>query len=208
MRELQLFTNVEFGHIRRMEVNGKPYVVASDVAKILGYKNPSKATNDHCKKSKMKVGTDSLGHRQTFKVIPESDIYRLIQCCKTKSEQFRESFINNLISEGLLSDNYKILISRDEIEFLDQLEEALKPFNIKGIRQYHVLNYRIDYYCFKNLRFGITTINTLVLIRSVYDIGNSIAVVIFIWVDFFLFFGIYGNAGVFDMNDKLKVIRI
>ena len=146
MRELQLFTNVEFGHIRRMEVNGKPYVVASDVAKILGYKNPSKATNDHCKKSKMKVGTDSLGHRQTFKVIPESDIYRLIQCCKTKSEQFRESFINNLISEGLLSDNYKILISRDEIEFLDQLEEALKPFNIKGIRQYHVLNYRIDYY--------------------------------------------------------------
>lgn len=35
---------------------------------------------------------------------------------------------------------------RLEINFLNKLEEALKPFNIKGIRQYNVLTYRIDYY--------------------------------------------------------------
>ena len=37
-------------------------------------------------------------------------------------------------------------IDRKEIEFLDQLEEALEPFGIKGSRQYPVLSYRIDYY--------------------------------------------------------------
>ncbi len=38
------------------------------------------------------------------------------------------------------------LINRKEIIFLDQLEETLKPFNIKGVRQYQILNYRIDFY--------------------------------------------------------------
>lgn len=35
---------------------------------------------------------------------------------------------------------------RREVNFLDKLEEALIPFNIKGIRQYNILNYYIDYY--------------------------------------------------------------
>lgn len=42
--------------------------------------------------------------------------------------------------------NINVVSTRKEIEFLDQLEESLKPFNIKGIRQYHILSYRIDYY--------------------------------------------------------------
>ena len=37
-------------------------------------------------------------------------------------------------------------IKRKEIIFLDKLEESLKPFNIKGIRQYRILSYRIDYF--------------------------------------------------------------
>lgn len=37
-------------------------------------------------------------------------------------------------------------IKRKEIDFLNQLEDALKPFNIQGIRQYRILSYQIDYY--------------------------------------------------------------
>lgn len=39
-------------------------------------------------------------------------------------------------------------IDRKEIEFLDSLEDALESFNIKGLRQYQVMDnkYRIDYY--------------------------------------------------------------
>ena len=43
-------------------------------------------------------------------------------------------------------ENIFILSSRKEIEFINQLEEALEPFDIKGIRQFSILSYRIDYY--------------------------------------------------------------
>lgn len=39
-----------------------------------------------------------------------------------------------------------LYVDRPEITFIDELEDALKPFNIKGIRQFSVLSYRIDYY--------------------------------------------------------------
>ena len=49
MNDLQIFKNEEFGEIRTIEINGKPYFVAADVAKSLGYSNPRKAIIDHCK---------------------------------------------------------------------------------------------------------------------------------------------------------------
>lgn len=93
MQEVKVFNSEEFGSIRGVEVDGKSYVVANDVAKALGYTNPSKATNDHCKKSKMVWGNDSLGRRQQFKVIPEGDIYRLIVRSKLPSAQKFEEWV-------------------------------------------------------------------------------------------------------------------
>lgn len=49
MSNLQIFNNPEFGQIRMVEVDGRQFTVASDVAKSLGYTNPSKAINDHCR---------------------------------------------------------------------------------------------------------------------------------------------------------------
>lgn len=75
---IQVFQNSKFGEVRIKEIDGIPHFVANDVAKALGYTNPSKATNDHCKKGIMMWGNDSLGRRQEFKFIPEGDIYRLV----------------------------------------------------------------------------------------------------------------------------------
>lgn len=41
--ELQIFSNEEFGEIRTLELDGKPYFVASDIAKALGYKDSTNA---------------------------------------------------------------------------------------------------------------------------------------------------------------------
>lgn len=82
MNQLRIFDSAEFGRIRTVEFDGRPYFVANDVAKVLGYANPSKATNDHCKKAVMTWGNDSLGRRQEFKIVPEGDVYRLI--CHSK----------------------------------------------------------------------------------------------------------------------------
>ena len=48
--ELQSFNSEEFGRVRIIDVDGAPMFVANDVARALGYSNPSKATNDHCKR--------------------------------------------------------------------------------------------------------------------------------------------------------------
>lgn len=78
MANLQIFAFEGTNEIRTLLINDEPYFVANDIAKVLGYKNPSKATNDHCKKAIKAWGNDSLGRRQEFKVIPEPDMYRLI----------------------------------------------------------------------------------------------------------------------------------
>lgn len=77
MNELQIFNNEEFGQVRTVEIDDKPYFVANDVAKALGYARPADAVTAHCKGSvKYRVLTN--GGEQDIKVIPEGDIYRLI----------------------------------------------------------------------------------------------------------------------------------
>ena len=49
MNELQIFNSGEFGEIRTIEIDGKPYFVGTDVAKALGYNNPRDAVSRHCK---------------------------------------------------------------------------------------------------------------------------------------------------------------
>ena len=93
MYELEIFKNEEFGEIRTVEQNGQIFFVANDVAKILGYKNPSDATNKHCRNAIMAWGSDSLGRRQEFKMIPESDLYRLIISSKLPSAEKFEKWV-------------------------------------------------------------------------------------------------------------------
>ncbi len=81
MNELQIFNNPRFGEIRTITENDKTLFCGSDVAKALGYKNPSKALSDHCK-GVTKRYTPTASGKQEMNFIPEGDIYRLA----TKSE--------------------------------------------------------------------------------------------------------------------------
>ena len=77
MNELQIFENSEFVSVRTVEVNGKTYFVANDVAKALGYVETAKAIRTHCKGvSEMDIPTN--GGIQKMKIITEGDIYRLV----------------------------------------------------------------------------------------------------------------------------------
>lgn len=90
--ELMIFENEQFGQVRFIEVEGKQYAVASDIAKALGYAIPSKAVNTHCKGvSKMEVLTN--GGKQEMLVIPEGDIYRLIIRSKLPSAEKFEAWV-------------------------------------------------------------------------------------------------------------------
>ena len=118
MKELQIFNNDIFGEVRGLNIDGKPYAVANDIAKTLGYTNPSKATNDHCKKSKMVWGNDSLGRRQQFKVIPEGDIYRLIIKSKLpKAQEFERWVMDEVLPQIRQTGGY-IPVSQEDDEKL------------------------------------------------------------------------------------------
>ncbi|KHF41472.1 phage antirepressor [Halalkalibacter okhensis] len=89
MNSLQVFHSSEFGQLEIMVIDGKEYFPATEVAKILGYKNPNKAIKDHCKTPGVTIrsvgvvtgkkadGTDAVQQVEK-KFINEGNLYRLI----------------------------------------------------------------------------------------------------------------------------------
>ena len=49
MNKISVFEHPEFGRIRTLEIDGKIWFCASDVAAALGYSNPRDAVVRHCK---------------------------------------------------------------------------------------------------------------------------------------------------------------
>lgn len=78
MNELQLF-NFEENEVRTLLINGEPYLVGSDVAKILGYSNPNKAIRDHVdEEDKLTERFVLSGQNREAIVINESGVYALV----------------------------------------------------------------------------------------------------------------------------------
>lgn len=102
MNEIQIFNNPDFGTVRTLEDNNKVLFCGVDIAKALGYSNPSKALNDHCKgdlTNRYPI-VDGLGRSQDAIFISESDLYRLVFGSKLPSA---EKFTDWVTSEVLPS---------------------------------------------------------------------------------------------------------
>lgn len=75
--------------VRTVWHEGNIWFVAKDVAECLAYTNPLKAVRDHCK-GVNETFIPSAGGRQLIKIIPESDVYRLVMRSKLPAaEQFQ-----------------------------------------------------------------------------------------------------------------------
>lgn len=84
MNEIKIFENNEFGAVRTVEIDGKPYFVGNDVAKALGYAKPLNALAMHVDEDdSLKQGLiDSMGRTQETIFINESGLYSLILSSK------------------------------------------------------------------------------------------------------------------------------
>ena len=158
--ELEIFKNEDFGEIRTLLINDKPYFCASDIAKVLGYSNTRDAISRHCKSWKC-ISTPTNGGNQKLNYIDEENMILLISSCKKLSVDNKSNIIENFKQRGIFSNSYIPIISRKEIEFGNKLNEILKiafdkvkeyindnDANIvtEVIKQYPVLNYKIDFY--------------------------------------------------------------
>ncbi len=92
MNELQIFNNEEFGQIRTIEIDGKPYFMGSDIAKALGYSRPNDAIKQHCRAT-VKHRTPISGKMQEVNFVGEGDMYRLITHSKLESAERFESWV-------------------------------------------------------------------------------------------------------------------
>ena len=108
MNDLKIFNNAEFGQIRTVEVEGKVYFVASDVAKALGYIRPADAVVQHCRYT----AKHSIPHPQNpdkqmeVNVIPEGDMYRLITHSKLESAERFESWVFDEVLPSIRQNGY------------------------------------------------------------------------------------------------------
>ena len=92
MNQLTIFENKEFGKNRTIEIDGKPWFVAVDIALALGYNNPRDAVQRHCK-GVVKHDTPTSSGVQNVSYINEGDMYRLIMKSKLPSAEKFESWV-------------------------------------------------------------------------------------------------------------------
>ena len=128
--ELEIFKNDEFGEVRTLVINEKPYFCASDIAKVLGYSNTRDAISRHCK-GVVKSDIPTNSGIQTVSFIPEGDIYRLIVKSKLPSAEKFEAWVMDEVlptirKHGAYMTNEVIERTLTDPDYLIQLATALK----------------------------------------------------------------------------------
>ena len=126
MNHLQTFTNAAFGKVRILYEDGKPLFCGADACKALGYKNQSKALNDHCKGiTKRYIPTS--GGKQQANFLPEGDLYRLITHSKLPgAEKFERWVFDEVLPAIRKSGMYGA--DPAELERLRQSNQALRDW--------------------------------------------------------------------------------
>lgn len=157
MNGLQIFNNPEFGQIRMVEVDGKPYAAGSDVAKALGYAIPHKAVRDNCK-GVLTWNILTNGGKQEILIIPEGDIYRLIIAAadqsknpdiKAKAEKFEKWIFDEVLPTMRKTGGYIIEGQEEkfiEIYFPTLSEETKKAMIIDLQRSIKAMKPKADYF--------------------------------------------------------------
>lgn len=99
MNELQIFANEQFGSVRIIEEDGKVLFCGNDIAIALGYINPRKALNDHCRcVTKRYVPHPQSPKKQIeMSFVPEGDVYRLIAHSKLPKAQEFEVWLFEIV---------------------------------------------------------------------------------------------------------------
>ena len=134
MSELQVFNNAEFGSVRSLMVNGEPYFVGRDVAKILGYANPNDAIAKRVDEEDKGVAKcDTLGGIQELTVINESGLYSLILSSKLPSAKRFKRWVTSEVLPAIRK--HGVFVMDDIVNNTDALIEALQAFKAERLQR-------------------------------------------------------------------------
>lgn len=116
------------------EINGDLYFPATETARFLGYKNPTKAIQDHCSNPSRIVSTSTSSGIRDLNFITESDLYRLILRSNLPSAQrFQDWIVCDVLpsirKKGSYSTDQNKNISLDDV--VDAFKRSLTGDNPK-----------------------------------------------------------------------------
>lgn len=140
MKNLTTFTNSNFGSIRTLIENENILFCGSDVARVLGYNQPHKAVDRHCKNSMVRNIPHPQNNLKTIdmKFISEGDVYRLITRSKLPTAEKFESWIFDEILPSLRKTGAYIQPNREQ-EAIDHyfptFSDELKLAMVKELQQ-------------------------------------------------------------------------
>ena len=134
-RDLQVFTNDDFGAIRTVEHKDKVYFCGRDVVTTLVHTNTSKAIQDHCRGLPFRYPiVDAHGRTQEARFITEGDLYRLIFSSKLPAAQDFEAWVVDEILPTIRRHGvYAIDELLDNDEFLEQAIVQLRSERAKRL---------------------------------------------------------------------------
>ncbi len=143
--EIQIFDDANFGKLRGMNIDGEAWLMATDVARRLGYTNPQKAIRDHVDeddKRTERIVHPSGGAQQTL-MINESGLYSLVLSSKlSQARDFKHWVTSEVLPQIRQTGGYipiqqeddektilakAMLICQKTIEAKDALLEAQRP---------------------------------------------------------------------------------
>lgn len=144
MNKVSIFEHPEFGRIRTLEIDGKIWFCASDVAAALGYSNPRDAVVRHCKPMGVVVyDTPTRSAVQKIKYISGSWIF---------DELVPETLKNGgyLLKKNGETDNEllarAILLAQNRIKERDSRISALEKENNYAILKLKLQAPKVQYY--------------------------------------------------------------
>lgn len=154
-KQLQIFKHTEFGELEVVNVEGKPYFPATEVAKVLGYSNPQKAVRDHCKeKGCMIRSVLTNGGTQQKKYIDEGNLYRLITRSQLPEAEKFESWVFDEVlpiirkTGGYVAD--EDLFVQTYLPQADEQTKTLFKLTLQTVRkqneQISIMQPKVDYF--------------------------------------------------------------
>lgn len=177
---LEIFKNDEFGEVRTLLIEDKPYFCASDVAKSLGYAKPNNAISTHCRAT-LKRGIPISGKIQEVNFIPEGDVYRLIMKSKLPSAEKFESWVMDEVlptmrKTGGYINNVDLMVNTYFSDIPDDQKVLIKGLmtNITALQNKNsALNNENDLLSQKNLEWADRPLINSLVRAYASSIGNN-----------------------------------
>lgn len=142
MENLQVIKHPKFGQLSVIIIDGKEYFKAKECAFMLGYKDTVNAVKQHCK-GVVKHHLPSKSGEQTFNLIPEGDLWRLIIRSKLPQAEQIEKWIMDEVLPTIRktgaygTPEYEQLKLEDKpYEYVDKFYKGMPVLTCKDIEHF------------------------------------------------------------------------